>query len=100
MNKNSCDDILYSARDYSSIYVSKFDTKSIEKLKHELDNDKRYSKRKTSGINKRERLVTKILCIDCKNNVCNPGPTPLRRDRPLEIKCIKCGFIYHPYHQN
>ena len=96
MNKKD-DDIFYSAKDYSSLFVSKSDPKSIEKLAHELGNDKRYAKRYTSGINMRERLVTKVICIDCNNSVCNLGPIPLWHDKPLEIKCKLCGFVYHPH---
>jgi hypothetical protein len=88
--------VLYSAEDYSSIYVSKSDFNSIEKLRKELDNDQRYSMRHTKGSRIRERFVPKVICLDCNNNVCNPGPMPLWHHKPLEIKCNICGFVYNP----
>lgn len=98
MNKD--DDIFYSAEDYSSIYVSRYNPESIKKLEQELDNEKRYSKRYISGIKVRERFVSKVFCIDCNSNMCNPGPMPLWHHRSIEIKGNKCGFVYHPNHQN
>jgi hypothetical protein len=89
------DDILYSAQDYSPIYVSKSDASSIEKLKSELENDKRYSKRLTSGITIRERLASKVICLDCNNHDCNSGNIPLWFDKPVEIKCNACKFVYY-----
>lgn len=58
------DDVIYSPKEYSPIYVSKLDFSTIEKLSHELNNDTRYSKRVTSGITVRERFASKIICID------------------------------------
>lgn len=90
------DDIFYSAEDYSSLFVSKSNPESIKKLEQELDNEKRYSKRITGGIKIRELFASKVICIDCNDNVCNPGHMPLWHQRPLEIKCNICGFVYHP----
>lgn len=87
---------MHSAKDHSDIYVSKSDPKTLEKLEKELDNEDRYSKRFTAGIVVRERFTSKVICIDCSYSVCNQGMMPLWHDKPPEIKCGICGFIYYP----
>lgn len=94
------DDILYSAVNYNPIYVSQSDHNSIEYLEKELDNDARYSKRITAGLTFRERFTTRVYCKDCDNNVCNPGVVPLWHNRPVEIRCEICEFIYYSAHQD
>lgn len=89
------DDILYSAQDYSPIYVSKSDPSSLKNLESEIENDKRYSKRMfSSGTTIRERFASKVICLDCDDNICNSGIIPLWFDKPIEIKCSICKFIY------
>lgn len=89
-------DVFHSPKDYSPIYVSKKDPSTILNLATQLNNDDRYSKRVTSGITVRERFATQVICIDCDDSICNAGFIPLWHDKPMEIKCLICGYVYHP----
>lgn len=84
----------YSAKDYSSIIVSRFDPSSIQYLLQEIDNDKRYSTRSLAGVLHRERFASKVLCKDC-NKICNDGPTSLLNGKPRKIICNDCKFVYY-----
>ena len=87
-------EILYSAKDYSSIFVSYGKPDSWERLKQALDEDKRYSKRKIANVIIRERFVTQVFCIACDNNRCKVSPILLWNDKPQEIKCEICNTLY------
>lgn len=90
------DEILHLAKEYSSIYVSKNDPKSIQLLSQALDNENKYSIRITAGVKFRERFTSSVICIDCNRHKCVISPMPLWEKKPLEIKCSECQFVYYP----
>jgi hypothetical protein len=92
MNENY--DIIHSARDFTSIFVSKKDKQSIQCLNESLDDDNLYSIRYTSGHRTREKFESRVYCIDCNNHECTIGPMPLWEEKPLDIVCNQCQFVY------
>lgn len=88
--------IFYPAKEHSSIYVSKNDPSSIENLYSVLNNDDRYAMSETDGRRTRERFACKVLCADCSNNICDIGHMSLWLDKPHEVVCLRCGFVYYP----
>ncbi len=77
-------DIFYSAKDHSPIYVSKKDPPSIEHLYSDLDNDDRYTMSKTEGRMIREIFASIVYCSDCSNNICELGHMSLWLDKHLK----------------
>jgi hypothetical protein len=88
-------DVIHSARDITSIFVSKKDPQTIQCLNECLDDDNLYSIRFTSGHRVREKFESHVICIDCNNSECTIGPMPLRENKPLDVKCKLCQFLYY-----
>lgn len=87
-------DVIHSARDHESIFVSKKDLQSIQCLKESLNDENLYSIRYTGGYKTREKFESQVFCIDCNNYECTIGSMPLWEEVPLDIKCNKCQFVY------
>jgi Zn ribbon nucleic-acid-binding protein len=88
--------IFHPAKDHSPVYVSKRSPSTIENLYSVLNNDDRYAMSETGGRKIRERFVCKVFCADC-NNICYMGHLSLWLDKPHEVVCLKCGFVYYPH---